>query len=719
MSEYRFYLYHKDVGNYKRIKDPVGWDSLGKKIRRFGLDSGSVGLRWHGVFFEYNVKLGFVKDGKAFVKNFYEKYGIEQDILLRIEKRDESRKFFVHYEGRLNLTTYKIGRIKVECNIENTGFLQKLKNRSEVKVNLGNLVSQGGTSLNALAEETVDVTLHSKAITEIFEANLGDQDESKGFYIVQPGKYVQFDFAGSTIEIDTKYDYGTQGNLDSRPLEIFEFARQGTYVLQMRFAVQQVPSLDGGTHGLFKFYVQKNDETPIAMTIESHCSTSPNIWWDVLTLEETFTMVKGDRLFWYAKNEDIYSNNVTIRPSAKSTADGGHFPPTCAIDGKETFVKLTGLTTTPESNCKMVMIHEAWTRTIQSITDRKDLGVFYSDYYGRTDLGYAADGAGSLRGITNGFQIRGIDKPIYCTTKDLVDTCLSLDGMGFGIEIINGVQRVRVEPLTYWYQTKRMMRLNYVLDIEKNVEPELYYNTVQGGVDNWKNNRAANLDEFVGKKEWVLPITQIKRALLIKCPYITSGYTLEYARRERDASKDNTPAGNDVDNSNFVIQLRRSGDDFIPDTDQDFSAVSGIVSPATAYNLKLSPKRCLIRNGRTLRVFLDKYSDQQIQFNNGDANNALSSQLDTEPAPVVEAAPLNISSLEKPMFIAEVYEVTAKLTRTQLQALNNTDVASNENVWGFIEFSETKRDYKRGYLLTAQLAPDSNEVKMELLKAAI
>ena len=61
----------------------------------------------------------------------------------------------------------------------------------------------------------------------------------------------------------------------------------------------------------------------------------------------------------------------------------------------------------------------------------------------------------------------------------------------------------------------------------------------------------------------------------------------------------------------------------------------------------------------------------------------------------------------------------AKLTHDQIQALEETDPEAESNVWGFVEFASDDKNFKRGYLLEARLAGDSNEVIMQLIRANI
>ena len=158
---YKFYLFHQDVGRYTRIMDPIGWDRLGKTIHR--------DLKWHGIFFDYLPKLKFVKDGRAFIQFYYEKYGVEAEILIRIEKMDsKTEQFEVDYVGRLNLTTYSIGTTFCEVNAENTGFLQKIKNRQDFKINIWDLVSQGNGVIPTFGTEYRNINLHSRILQNRF-----------------------------------------------------------------------------------------------------------------------------------------------------------------------------------------------------------------------------------------------------------------------------------------------------------------------------------------------------------------------------------------------------------------------------------------------------------------------------------------------------------------------------------------------------------------------
>ena len=693
--EYRFYLYHQDIGRWTSIVDPLGWDAFVKNNNRYGDGAGMAGP-WHGIFFTFNTKLRFVKDGKNFVQGYYELYGIEQDILLRVERRNLlTRKFEVYYEGRLNLHVYNTNTTYVECNVEQTGFIQRLKNGSDIKteVNYTDIISLHSKVLRRQTEKKPNAT-----VDEVDFANL---DFQAGM------NYLMFSFNPlNTDEIEGRFDYGNQVST-LNPVEnlkyIYKVKEDGHYTFNTR-PIYTI-STSGSKNWEVKWWLVTG--RPGNYVYQQIGSTGVFSGFALIQDYPELTdyevdLLKDDEVYLYAEIDVNIGGTFTYLP----------YWFTSPIAPFVATFKMVADTTFKETTTKAIMLHEAFSQVAASITG--STAPFYSEYYGRTDIGYAADGAGALRAITNVKQLRGIDRPITCTMADLVKVVWALDGVGVGIEKVNGTERVRIEPITHWYQAKRMMRLSFVLDIEKAVLGELYFNQLDAGYDKWANEQITNLDEFNASREFTLPITQVKNKLDIKCPYITSGFTIEFARRSSvEPSKDTR-----YDDDNVIINVVRDGSDFVAAKDEAFDSVTGIISPETAYNLEDSPARCLRRHGRVLRSFLNKQLDKYIRFADGAANTQMVSTL-TGGQPVDEDGDVLISTLDKPLYLAEVYSFRANLTAEQLAALNETDPDADANVWGFVEFSDNDRNWKRGYLLSAAQEPDSNEVKFQLIKANI
>jgi hypothetical protein len=722
MAKYKFFLYHRDLKNWKRIIDPKGWESMKRTRKRFGME-GKIGGPWHGVFYDFTNQLTFIKNGKTIIQKFRELYGPEDEILFKIEKQDSRTHVYeTDYLGKLNLYSYVNNTVDVQVNIEHTGFTQSLINGNEIKIDLEAIETLDEKSMDAAP--MITLPLHSKVILKrhnsVVEAISGETDTHTiygNYTVADPSPYVQVSLSPGINEISQFLNYidgfSNQVPLDSLKynFKIDKFS-SGEATFNFKFRVK-VRAKTTGLVGVGGDSV-KVDFTIIHKKLSGNYTDTTSVvaltafdygsWFDsgFIDVEVPYTELLSptDEIYFYFKFQHTSAGSTTEQELIFDlTADNK--------------VDVTAETVYPTSECQAIMIHEALQRTVQSLTGKANS--FYSEFYGRTDLGYAVDGEGSLRAITSVNKIRGIDKSLQCGLSDLITTAWALDAIGIGIEVVDGVERVRVEPMLHWYQTKRMMRLSYVLDIKKGEIEELNFNQVEGGTDKWSNEQVANLDEPNSKKEWITPIRQVKNKLDLKCPYITGGYTIEFARRERDQPTKDTPR----DDENVIIRVRRDGDDFVPEKDEDFTEVTGVISPETSYNLKDSPARCLRKHGRTLRASLEKKKEKYIKFQAGTANNLMVSTLTSETEAIAENEDILISSLSKPIFFAETYFFRAKLTYEQLQALSETDGDEDQNVFGFIEFSKTDKNHSRGYILSAELAADSNEVRFELIRANI
>jgi hypothetical protein len=137
------------------------------------------------------------------------------------------------------------------------------------------------------------------------------------------------------------------------------------------------------------------------------------------------------------------------------------------------------------------------------------------------------------------------------------------------------------------------------------------------------------------------------------------------------------------------------------------------------YNAKLSPARCLKRNGRLIGAGLQKNRTESLRFNFAPANAEMQSRLTGESVNTIENASPVISTLDKPLFLAEKYTFKAVLTREQWKYLNTTDPDAPNNVWQYIEFSDTDQNFTKGYLLKATPRPDSLEGEFELIRANV
>lgn len=721
MKLYNFYIYHNSFAEqyWVKIQDPVGWNSLGKTINRR--------MKWHGIFYEYTPKLKFVQDGRLLIQRVYETYGVQAELLLRIDAWDElTRKYVRDFTGRLNLTTYSIDKDYVELNVEPRGLLKTIENREDTKVNLEASVTQNGSALPALSNTTV--TLHSKTIKKNVRA---ERDVAVPFFGADYGgigpRYYIPDLAANQLNEDAGefYSYADQvvtadPIADRKYFLKLNAASNGTWQFNNDFRVKFTISNSNNTDTLKVDVIiaRRKGDTGVVDTYTIPVlpiTTMPDGSYDsgyrdlnclILDFCPTFTDCGlNDEFYFFFKffyvNAGFDSSTNRIQFDTASTQQ----------------LFMTANTSFPATPGTGTLIFETWERVLRSIADKPNDAIFFSSYYGRTENGYAADGAGSLRLMLTGNKIRGLDsKGVTLSLKQLMDFAMAVDGAGIGLERVGTTERVRVEPLTHWYRAQKMMRLTFVKDLQKEVIPELIYSQVKIGYDNKAlNEQTNNLDEFNVFREYTTPISVVKNPLSLMTDIVTSGYTIEYLRRNREAKTRDTERDDDV----ICVQLRRDGLNLVTDKNEDFTVLTGILDAPTVYNAKLSPARCLKRNSRLIGAGLQKNRTESLRFNFAPANAEMQSRLTGESVNTIENASPVISTLDKPLFLAEKYTFKAVLTREQWKYLNTTDPDAPNNVWQYIEFSDTDQNFTKGYLMKATPRPDSLEGEFELIRANV
>lgn len=721
MKLYNFYIYHNSFAEqyWVKIQDPVGWNSLGKTITRR--------MKWHGIFYEYTPKLKFVQDGRLLIQRVYETYGVQAELLLRIDAWDElTRKYVRDFTGRLNLTTYSIDKDYVELNVEPRGLLKTIENREDTKVNLEASVTQNGSALGALGFNPV--MLHSKTIKKNVRAERDDAAPFFGATYSGTGtRYYIPDLAANQINEDAGefYSYADQV-VTADPIADRKYflklndASNGTWQFNNDFRVKFTIGASSNTDTLKVDVIiarRKGDTgvvdtytIPVLLTTTLPSGSYDSGYRDlnclILDFCPTFTNCSlNDEFYFFFKFD--YSLNALLGSTNRIQFD---------TDSTQQLF-MTADTSFPATEATGTLIFETWERVLRSIADKPNDAIFFSSYYGRTENGYAADGAGSLRLMLTGNKIRGLGgKGVTISLKQLMDFAMAVDGVGFGLERVGTTERVRVEPLTHWYRAQKMMRLTFVKDLQKEVIPELIYSAVKIGYDNKAlNEQTNNLDEFNVFREYTTPISVVKNPLSLMTDIVTSGYTIEYLRRNREAQTRDTERDDDV----ICVQLRRDGLNLVTDKNQDFTVLTGILDAPTVYNAKLSPARCLKRNGRLIGAGLQKNRTESLRFNFAPANSSMQSRLTGESVNTIENASPVISTLDKPLFVAEKYTFKAVLTREQWKYLNTTDPDAPNNVWQYIEFSDTDQNFTKGYLLKATPRPDSLEGEFELMRANV
>lgn len=672
---YKFYLYHPDLQKPTLIKTPVGWDSNTKTRNR--------DLNYHGVFINFTEQLQFIKDGKQIIHKLYEQYGIEAVIILTIFKLNKvSHKFELDYKGRLNLSTFKVNQTVATCNVENTGFLQQFYNQQQIKY----AVSDSGVQTINLPS----ISLQKKLVGSHKNDDAAYEDldyvgsDTPNYIIITP-TLVDVD------EITDRFDYPVQVSTTDpvvSRLYFIKITEKANVSLSGHIYVKSEPQTTSD-HTL-KWFVKYGSVSGGFTTIQLG-ATVVNTGISFVTADFDYSGVT----FSVNKNDEIYFYGVHTYPSAFGSSIGFIRTKDDITPFHYLSIQIVADTLDADSDSEIIPVFEFLDNLIGKMTGQPNR--LKSNFYGRTENGYSEDGAGSLRGITNGGLIKQQDitlKPIYAQFDQVFKSLKAIDNIGVGYQIINGVEYILIEPAEFFYQRTELFKLENVLDIEKSPIAGDYHNAAEFGYSKSDYSKLSSLDEFNTKRQFSTPITQVQSTLSYMSDLIASGYTIELVRRDRINT--GTTKDQQADTDNFIIQLRRDGSDLIVDRDEDFTSITNLTAGGTMYNLKLSPERMVKTHGSELRSFLEKQKDQTVIQTSSVGNSQMTTQLATETTPVVENANILISDLARPVYLAEQYKFPVKLTAEQLAAMD-------ANPYGYISFRKSvSNPYSHMYIMIAQ-----------------
>jgi len=716
---------------------PVGWDGLKYLFQR--------DERYWGVMLTGSADLTFWKTGGEYLRTLYRggidangqtipAGGIDAVSALNVFERDpnEYRNALV-LRQQVDFTTYRDTTAGVSVKLKETGFATSVLARADSEVDLFGSTSLGGGYI-APPTPTI-IALHSQmlrlkyAASQKADADLspglmfGDEDDLSHEQLLLFGFDTQRDndlglepFAGGFV----------QGNATDVPA-LYTAKENGTFVIEfdLRASVSATNNGDGPEFETVEgdgFLRVKRGQATIAEYPLISFFKEENLGGDYVgevktgVRRYTIDVQVGDTIYLYTRYfvHDIGGIGTGIR--YRSTISGQ------MLAGS--YFTITAESTTPETSCRGVLIYEAFQHLVAAMTDG---GNFYSEHFGRTDLGYAMDGAGSLRFITNGFGLRGfplptdpytvgddgIDprKPLTAAFSKVYNSLDSTDCLGLGIEQRDGKPTLRIEPRSFFFQQKETLRLGAVQGLATSPYLPGFHNEVHIGYQRWQSGAAVGLDEFNGQRTYALPLNSQKATYSALSDMITAGYVLEQTRRQQFVMGTNKEGGADQDL--FLVCLRRSpSGGLVTEKNEAFSSVTGILSPETSYNLRLSPARMLRQHGAFIRAGLapQAAAGKKLQLTKVEGNDKLVSQLRMEAAPVDEHASPTITDLAAPIYLAEQHTFTAKLRRQQLRQLMKSP-------YGKISFLDGKGQRHGGYVLKVECAPESGQASFTLLRA--
>ena len=315
----------------------------------------------------------------------------------------------------------------------------------------------------------------------------------------------------------------------------------------------------------WKFFEGSADYPGNPTTVGIPIDDSTTHW--TLSKTQTISLKPGDQIWLFAKVTSVFTQGL---PFAEPLS--GHASETYTFQFYQSTLDFKIASNASATSAEAIMVHEAFNQVVDTIADSDKN--FYSEFYGRVDsakLSYPANGAGSLRALTNGLCIRGhLDKYISMSLNEIFNNMAAIDNVGLEIDSTN---RVRVEPLAFFFdRLTQIAMLPNVNKIEVHNENSYYINQIEVGYDKWETEIyfKGGLDEVHAKRLYGTKVGAAKGTALQNyggntagflkvsgklsavSKFIAGNYTIELTRRKNlQWSQDDFK----YDNDNFIIAL--------------------------------------------------------------------------------------------------------------------------------------------------------------------
>lgn len=688
------------------IHEPLKWDQV--------LIMGERDEEFHGYQFRYSegeFLLGFDCDsGRELIEAEYNLHGQDGNVSFHFGYLYEGVDYFL-FRGSIMLNTFKWYPEKIECTIVSDDVDTVYTSRLETKVDMTATESFDGDAVPT--PTPYNIQLHPKIIlTKIYEDTLFKQTTQTlsgpglggvlHYYILPDNTNVTFNETLDNYQYPLGVQVGSPVTLDQY-LILFANDGEATFNIDINFllGVHLVPVRSPTAYTAFAYLVKKkyNVATGVFDTTEIDI-TNPAVSGNFATVgSESFaqfnvlgqytgtdTFLAGDSVYVYLKI------NVPQYPFAGAGATFDMLQSRFLWD-----VEYLEQTATTPAN--------GW--FLQDVI-RHCLNVISNNHYAfKSEFLQLAntifpftDGCGSKYLITNGFQIRQFDvtnKPLKIDLKTVLKSVNALFCIGYNYQNNDNSSYIQIERRDFFYKEREILAIEDLEDYREEVAIDLIYNELEHGYSKYQDSGFNSLDEFNTKGQWLTPIRKNKKKLLQLSDFIASGYSLESIRRNQFAENPSSSVTNDEEP--FIISVKReNATDFVTEKDEAFEVVTGIISPETSYNLRISPTRLLYNWLIWLKgIFAYKTSDDTIKNTFTTQNNDLITRFDTAEtcrvgdenrSIIEETAAIRMAELQstRDIYRPERVFIKCRLNPVQVQTINlaMTGRYGEEKDYGYI-----------------------------------
>ena len=758
---FRFTLTYS--GTETTVIEPKGWDTFKSELKR--------DFKSHGVIFKYTsgtLKLGFA-DGRDILETAFQNDGFDAVVTLTVDQRNTDLDTWVNvFTGNAVMKNRELTEDYFSVDFESSTFQQKIANRLKTPVNLETTLDLDGNTLSGTIDKQTD-TFGTIRLNRSYDALLFEDN-------VPPSTFISSDNRTDTDSLITTknqkafFGYGVKRlntlddiNLtstsisvvngdyleDDGPIPIWTAAIGGqttitgqiSYIINIRmyhsttadiqyaYALKLIQYREGAVESTQT--IDSDNANDIAAAAPS---TAESFVAGVNPIEsaisKTFSDVQSGDQFYLSF--ELQGQASAGDNSLESTVELYEWDDDSSPDS---FITITQLQDQRDVTLSHWLVHDVFKRISYIISGTDDL--FYSDFFGLTDHGYAEDGCGGLNTITNGYQIRGISRQLNMSLDDMLSWAQARYGVGWGFDKqVDGTYKIRVELMEHFYSDSEILDLGSPLSIKENDSyretsmTELQINSVRVGYSDFFDQIGINgqLEDFLTVSNYSLPLSSIEGNYTKISPLIASNDIIQATYDQR-----NLFTSWKYDEDNFIIAVVRTDTGFTQENNENFDIVTGLDDSSTAYNIRHAPVYMMLEHALIINSSLfGKDITEVIQNTVSKINISFSAQYGTyescllgDSQRLLRTSTGNIeigdNFVGQRLFKPVQHELTVAMTATQLNtvidAMENNSTDPTKDL-GYLTYRNNEGEIQTGYPMTIAWNPNDEIAQITTLEKA-
>lgn len=714
------YILESGLGQMVLDRDPMGWDDTETEIGR--------SEKTYGIFLSVSNNLQFTGKSKKFLEDNYQAFGVNADVRLTKQiKHPQTDEWQLAFTGFLDFTTRKLENNKLSVDFVEGGLREILTSQMQEKFELNRKTDIKGNQITPLLPK--NLLLKGR---EIYLVSKLDNENKDSFELLSgkwdSGGADRYAWRSPPVEISAKSDDNVQ-----TPLEILN--DKGGH------------SDGAGT----KYYLiaDRNRgvtrrEFNLSFKLDSIVDDDVDFLNSVPRFRVLIRKYTGGDLFTYSEPDDIVL--ISVNPYD--------------VIGQSWTFNRSDVIEPKEGESYALLFESRAAYGTSSIGDRGFMNLNFTNFSGsidiREDSFFKQTVSPSLRAydvgnrlteiftgkpcfksalldtdywkdllMSCGFWIRNMkkkegedkDRTMTISFEDFYKSINALEPVGYGIVTEGNKQFIALEQLRYFFRPVITIKLGQVSKVKRQTATEFIFSSLSTGYMKGGNyEKPLGLDEYNIQSNYITPVTKVNSKYEVLGASRADSYAAEQARRMQyeDYPDEDTP----YDKDNFLFDCKKPGTTFEVRTwPDDFEkAPTGVYSPDTAFNLRLSPAYNRNRHAYWFNAATVKYPTDKIRYTSTEGNSELSTKMTGKPE-VKENSDVLISELGNPIFEPEWIDFEVPYTQEVMDQLTGKTKIDGEfinNYYGLLQFINEKGQKEKAYLFSAKI---KDKITFKALKA--